>query len=51
MHDNFFSFLSLQELIETLQTANELKSDWEVVFPDCPTDAGDQSKGPFSVSG
>lgn len=41
----------LQDLIETLQSANELESDWEVVFPDCPVKAIEKSKGTYSISG
>lgn len=41
----------IQELIATLQTANELTPDWEIVYPDCPTFAVEQSKSSFSISG
>lgn len=45
------SDIATKELIETLRLADELKSDWEVVFPDCPIKASENSKGVFSISG
>lgn len=40
-----------QEFLETLKAADVLPSDWEVVFPDVPIDANEQSEGVFSVAG
>lgn len=41
-----------QDIIDSIQHARSgLNSDWEVVYADCPEDASEKSRGPFSVSG
>lgn len=45
------SDIATNELIATLQTADEMSPDWEIVFPDCPVHAQEESQGPFSISG
>lgn len=40
-----------KELVESLQNAAELNSDWEVVHPDVPLHANEECQGEFSVSG
>lgn len=40
-----------KELVETLQNEAELESDWEVVHPDVPLSAAENSTGQFSVAG
>lgn len=37
--------------METLKSSDQLESDWEVVFPDCPIKSSEDKKGVFSVSG
>lgn len=44
-------FFTFQEFLETLKDADVLPNDWEVVFPDTPIDANEQSEGVFSVAG
>lgn len=42
----------LQEIIQSLESENELSSDWEVVFHDCPVESNDDEPGVnFSISG
>lgn len=42
----------LQEIIQSLESENELSSDWEVVFHDCPVESNDEEPGvSFSISG
>uniref|UniRef100_A0A1B0G067 GPI inositol-deacylase n=1 Tax=Glossina morsitans morsitans TaxID=37546 RepID=A0A1B0G067_GLOMM len=45
------SDVATKELVETLQNEAELESDWEVVHPDVPLSASEESTGEFSVAG
>lgn len=42
----------LQEIIQSLESENELSSDWEVVFHDCPVESNDDEPDvSYSISG
>lgn len=45
------SDLATKEFLETLKSADVLKDDWEVVFPDCPIRAHHEIGGLFSITG
>lgn len=43
------SDIATKEFLETLKLSEALPYDWEVVYPDCPIDAKNDSNGVFSV--
>lgn len=47
----YSTHFKLQELLETLENANEITPDWEVVYADCPVKASPEADGPFSAPG